>query len=591
MIRTRRGRGVVAVACALGVLTGCASIPTSGPVSQGQAHLDPDDQGDPFVRLVPVPPQPGVTPSELVREFLASMGSFENEFRAARAFMTPDQQSEWRPDDTALVYDGQEPMDIDVVEMDEDEGTAEVVLSANQVATVAADGQFRTANEGAQVEATLALERVNDEWRIAALPDELLLSSHDVERAYRSLNLYFFAPSGTLVPDNVLLPQHSTEDLVHQLTNHLLAGPTDWLAPAVSTSFPAHLQIATAYQSGQLTVDLGGEVEEASGEQRFQMAAQLAWTLKQLPEVQEFRMRVDGEDINIPGAGSGWLETADPAWNGVDPSGLPEGAPGYLAREGALVRFDEDLQETPVEGEAGTGHVPVERYAVDLDEERVAGVAVGKEEVLVADMAEGADFEQVLADGTYGALSWDAEGDLWVVEDRSEGEDEEVTSQVWLLRDGTDPVRVNAPELEDAEIPQLRASRDGSRVAALVRDGEETQLVIGRVVDDGDSVFLGEFIPLATDLDEYQDVAWRTADQLAVLGRSGRGAMQAYLVSAGGGVESTSAGAVTGAGMMGIDAAPGVPILAGVDDGHVWLTNDRLMWQRVAEGSRPVYPG
>jgi hypothetical protein len=59
----------------------------------------------------------------------------------------------------------------------------------------------------------------------------------------------------------------------------------------------------------------------------------------------------------------------------------------------------------------------------------------------------------------------------------------------------------------------------------------------------------------------------------------------------GGPAESTGAGAITGSEMLNLAAAPGVPILAGADDDYVWLTNDRLMWQRAVEGTAPVYPG
>lgn len=589
-------RGTAAgVSCLLVLLSGCATIPTSGPVLQGEGGANAADQGESSVRLVPVPPQPGVTPTELVRDFLSSVGSFDNEFRAARAFMTPERQSGWRPDETALIYDDRELVEVDVLDSDDEAGTAQVELGAVQLGTIAPDGQFQTADPGTDITISFELEQVDEEWRIAELPDELLLSSSDVDRVYRSLNLYFLnSDSSVLVPDTVLLPTQSPCSLAGALTRRLVAGPTEWLDPAVSTAFPQGLAVDIACQSGQLTVDLGREAGAAATDDRFRMAAQLAWTLKQLPGVQEFRLRVGGEELSIPGGGTGWQQVSSPAWNSMDPSGIPDDARAYFVREGELWSLDDELNDGVVAGAAGTGDTALERHAVAVDESQVAGISAGQQEVLVADLAEGGEFAQVLGDGLFTALSWDGYGNLWVAEDigdeTSDGAPDPGT-RLWLLRDGTDPVEVDAPALAQAAVSQISASRDGTRAAVLVDDPDAAQLMLGRVVDDGDRVELGEFIPLATDLDDFSDVAWRSADQLAVLGQSEGGGMQSYLVATGGSAESTGAGATAPADMVTIAAAPGAPLLSGADDDHIWLTNDRLLWQRETEGANPVYPG
>jgi hypothetical protein len=594
MTRMRPGRVMGALMCVVLAATGCASVPTSGPVVQGEGHVSADDFGDPFVRLVPVPPQPGVAPTELVREFLASMGSFENEFRAARAYMTPEQQTAWRPQEDAQVYDGTETPEVEVVDLDEDEGWAEVRLVAPRVAGITADGQYRTAEPDSEVEVDFQLAKVDEEWRIAELPDQLILSSLDVDRVYRALNTYYFTPDeATLVPDTVLLPGQSTRDLANRLITHLLDGPTQWLEPAVTSAFPEDTDVATAYQAGQMTVDLGDEVSGASPDVLRQMAAQLAWTLKQLPEVQEFRIRVGGEELDVIGSG-GWLDTAGSRWDDTDPSQMPDGPGTYVVRDGHLLVLDEDYNEAAVPGAAGTGEVPMERYAVSLDEERVAGISAGQEEVFIADLASNGEFHTVLDGGRFTEVSWDGSGHLWVVEDTGEAdEDEEQTesTRLWLLRDGVEPVEVEAPEIEDEPITAFSAARDGARAALVVGYEEESALLMGRVVVDDEGATLDGLLPLAPDLDEYAGVAWRDHDQLAVLGGTGRGPTQAYLVMVAGPAESTGAGAITGSEMLSLAAAPGVPMLAGADDDYVWLTNDRLMWQRAIEGTAPVYPG
>ena len=83
--RRRRGRrrllgvvlGVVLVA------SGCAaSIPTSGPIEQGQlVGVDAEDQ---FIRVIARPPRAGMTPVELVQGFLEASASFDGNHAVAR---------------------------------------------------------------------------------------------------------------------------------------------------------------------------------------------------------------------------------------------------------------------------------------------------------------------------------------------------------------------------------------------------------------------------------------------------------------------------------------------------------------------------
>jgi hypothetical protein len=101
---------------------------------------------------------------------------------------------------------------------------------------------------------------------------------------------------------------------------------------------------------------------------------------------------------------------------------------------------------------------------------------------------------------------------------------------------------------------------------------------------------VGGFITLAQELDDVSDVAWRSGDQLAVLGNREGGASQVFLVSLDGGTPAASAGPPV-SGMESISGAPGQPLIAGSDDGNVWVSNDRLHWQSVGEGASPTFPG
>lgn len=149
---------------------------------------------------------------------------------------------------------------------------------------------------------------------------------------------------------------------------------------------------------------------------------------------------------------------------------------------------------------------------------------------------------------------------------------------------------MSAPELNDRSLVDLKVSRDGTRVAAITEEDGERSLELGRVTVDGDQVTVGGFIELARELEDVLDVSWRSADQLVILGSRDRGTSQAFLVSLDGGTPPASTGTSV-AGMVTISGAPGQPLIAGTDDGSVWISNDRLSWQNVAEGTAPTFPG
>lgn len=621
----RGGRvGAAASAAFLAVaLSGCAGVPTGGPTFPGRGGDGAAGQVDTFSRLLPAGPQPGVGESALVHGFLKDMGSFEEDYRAARLYMTEEKQAVWEPSSRVLVYGEMDAVRFDV-EPVENGRTARVRMRTPLHATIRTDGQYVAADQGETIDIVFDLAKAGGEWRISDLPDDLLLSRRDVDRVYRPLNLYYFNRDlGTLVPDPVFLPVHPTTDVTEQLSRTLVEmlvdGPTDWLAPAVRSSFPEGTGAAVDYDSGRITVKLGSEADRAGADERFGMGAQLVWTLRQLPEVQEITLRVGGEEVEFAGGEDGGLQPSSQEWNAVNPSGVTGPLRSYFMRGGQLWSLDPDQQETPVLGAPGEGHTLLERHAVSLTEDRVAGIAPDDGSVRVAGIADGSEYTTVLTGGRYTSLSWDVYGNLWVLEDLSgeavgAAQEEELAddtergtpaapepggggdaagpaTQLWLLPDGSDPVKVAAPELEDTVVAELRVSRDGTRAAVLTGTGKAGRVLVGRVVYGDPDVTVQGFLPLGADLTTVTDLSWRGADQLAVLGQKDRGALQAYLVPLNGSGESTSAGAVTGADMKTIAAGPGLPLLSGTEEDTIAMSSDRLMWRRVVDGTNPVYPG
>ncbi|WP_304455591.1 LpqB family beta-propeller domain-containing protein [Nocardiopsis sp. YSL2] len=609
------------VACA--TMAACATVPMTGPVVPGDGGDTPSDPYGGYVRLLPAGPQEGVGPEGLVGGFLKDMGSFEEDHKAARSYMFPELSDEWSPDGSVRVFGDLDAVGLET-EVSTDGLTATVRMRSSLVATIDDSGKYVQSDPGHLLEVPFELAREQGdpegEWRIQDMPDELILSQLDVERTHRPFNLYYLNPGSTaLVPDPVYLPV-SNDALAKRLLDKLVAGPTDWLAPAVHSAFPEGAVTGVVIDAETATIRVSGvgEVDE------FEMGAQIAWTLRQLPEVEEFTLVVNGDEVSFPNADGERSDRPRPAsdfWAPVSPSAISAGIRAYFTHDGQLWSAADwgsdtigDAERVP--GPLGAGDVQLERFAVSVDESTIAGITVGGDTVVTSFASPGAEVTEVLTDGTFTSVSWDVNGDLWVTEqtrrpeeeaeEESDEEDEPAeeepttdtdpapepgTTDLWLLRGGDEVVRVDLSDLRDRSLLNFQISRDGTRAAVVTEVDGQTSLQVGRVVSDSDGrVSVGSFITLGRELDEISDISWRSGDQLAVLGNRQGGTEQAFLVSLDGGSPAASAGTPV-PGMVNISGAPGQPLVAGSDDGNIWITTDRLNWQNVVEGGSPTFPG
>ncbi|WP_067607364.1 LpqB family beta-propeller domain-containing protein [Nocardiopsis listeri] len=620
-----RSLGAAALACV--ALAACATVPMTGPVVPGEGGDVSGDPYDGYVRLLPAGPQPGVAPEGLVDGFLKDMGSFEEDHKAARSYMLPETAQTWSPDGGVSVFNDLDAADFDA-EISNDGLTARVLVRSNLVATIDESGKYvPTQSSATLLEETFTLAREDGdpegEWRIQDLPDELLLSALDIERTHRPFNLYYFNAERTaLVPDPVYLPV-SPDQPAERLLRKLIAGPTAWLGPAVSSAFPEQAATRLEVDAQHAVINVSGvaEVDE------YDMAAQIAWTLRQLPEVQEFTLKVNGEEVAFPDSDGESADRPRPGsdlWARVSPGATSSDIRGYYTHEGQLWSASDWTAENfgdaePVPGPLGRGDLTLDRFAVSLDQSTIAGITLGGSEVVTSLASPGAQTREVLDEGLFTDLSWDIDNNLWVVEETKdedeESEDDEEgagrepegdpnlsgtgaeeppepgDSALWMLRDGDEVVRAQVSGLRDHSLVSFRISRDGARAVVITEQDGERALKVGRVVEDHDGqVSVGGFITLAQELEDVTAVAWRSSDQLVVLGSRDGGTHQAMLVALDGGTPAASAG-TPAAGMVTISGAPGQPLLAGSDDGNIWASNDPLNWQNVVEGGAPTFPG
>jgi WD40 repeat protein len=578
-----RAPGTRAFAGVLGavLLAGCASVPSGSQVVGGRvtSHQQPID--DPYVRVIPVGPSRDWDPGTMVTAFQAASGSFDGpngEHKVAREYLACG--GCWRPGVSTIVYD---QLEQSAVQRDGDRAT--VTDKVVQLGRIGTDGQYIA--DPHNFDQTYQLRQdAQKQWRITQLPQELLLSRNDVNRAFRTLDLYFFAPdSQVLVPNPVFIPLVNRTWLSEQLVKQLLGGPTSWLrGAAVRTGFPPGTQLRRLVITGGVaTVDLSRQAR--TGDLR-NMSIQLMWTLRQLREVDQLKLEIDGKAIRVPGLNS-TVQSAG-AWSSFDPNGTSELPRSYVRTEdGRLARLDTVPQVL-------LPKLRVSHPAISYDERQVAALGTSGDTVTVTDLSTGTPrvmLKAKLKGGRFSTPSWDSRGNVWAVESNSKA------SRLWEIEGGTKKVSVDSWTLAPHPVKALRISRDGTRAAAIVQMGKVAEVQLGRVDPAPSGGLQAEgFIAISSE-EGAIDLAWRDADHLAVVGVTpGNPSPVLYDVPVSGAAIQPLVG--PGGDMKAVAAYPGAPLLVTqhasnpqTSDNVCRLSDKYDEWKCFYRTSDPAYPG
>nr|WP_297425653.1 LpqB family beta-propeller domain-containing protein [uncultured Actinotalea sp.] len=505
--RARATRAVVVLLAAVVALAGCATIPTSGPIGTGEVVVRQPGAPVPLA----IAPEPDAPPEQIVGGFLRAVdaGIFD-EFATARQFLTFQASSGWDPRARTVVYQGGGP---DIAR--QEDGT--VLVTVPVAATIDAGGRLSEAAPSTREEVAFELRQGDDDqWRISALEDGVLLASPTFEQFYRRTPVYFATVDlQYLVPD---VRWFAARNQATAAVEALLAGPSPWLRDAVRTGVPDGARLSTTavtVERGVAQVDLSVETRLASAAERALLQAQLDATLmrQQGVLVNEVQMLIAGAPVDPPAVPE---LTVNPI-PGEGPYVLAGGVLGLLER-GTVV---------PVEGVAplpdGAGSPALEPGG------GVVAVRLGAGEVAVVPTDGGPPFP-VLTGTALVAPSVDRFGWVWSGERTSAG----------VLRaaraDGT-TVEVELPWLAGRTLQGLAVAVDGARLVVTSSGPEGAAVDVAEVarMEDGTPRQSGEPLPLAPALVDVGPVVWVDEVTVGVLGRTGsQAAATVHLVEVGG---------------------------------------------------------
>ncbi len=430
------------------LLAGCAAIPSSGPVEVGLTDLQQAEQS---YEYNPEGPVAGASQEDIVRGFVRAATSNVDDYAVAREFLTPDYAEQWDPGFGVLIDEGTRPYRA--------EGEGAGVLSLTATAKVDARGLLLPVEPGPTTDVRFEFERTGDEWRISSAPAGIILDRATFSSIWSPRPIYFIGPGGFLVPETRWFLSRTA--LATEIVGALLEGPSEHMRDVVRSGFPTGTALVTSsvpIVEGRARIDLTGELLEAGPQVMSEVTQQVSASLKSVTGVSGFDLLIDGTPMRDGGGDD--LRLANGTSN---PSVLIDG------RFGTLVGNEfEDVSGF------GDALAELDPRAITLAPDGSAAAVLGEAGVSRVDGTGSA-----LIDGHEGQVepSYDAFGFIWTVQ-RAAPQTLSASAP-----DGT-AVPVAAPWLAGFRPVSVRLSPDGSRIAALVTDDDQSLVLVAGVVRD-----------------------------------------------------------------------------------------------------------
>ncbi len=568
----RQPAALVAVALLLALLSGCAAVPSSGPVVQGGPGGEVPAPA--YVRVIAEGPQPGDDPQQVVEGFFTAMASYEPGYPTARQFLTPQAGGDWEPEAGIAVYD------LSAAQRTIAGDGEDVRVTYPQVGEVGADDAFVSTSPAVRQTLDLRLSQVGGQWRIENPPPGVLMSSFDFDREFLTSITYFFDKAGTvLVPDLVRLPTRG--NTATEVVQRLLAGPTQWLSPAVRSAIPAGTELVTGevpVRESTARVELSAEAAAASPQQRERLAAQIVWTLRQVPGVEQVAITAGDRPLVL--SDDSGEAVAVTAFDRYDAGFVPAANALYVVADRRVAMLVDGVADA-VDGPLGAS-VASRSVGVAFSAEQAAVVTTDGTALVRAPIQEAAVAQTVLAGRDLSPPSWDRSDNIWVVDRTREGS---AVSRVSTAVTQAVP----ADQLAPRRVTALRIGPDGVRAAAVVRQRGRTSLLIGLVLLRGEEASLGRFREVLLPGADPIAAAWASPTSLALLMREETtGDIQPYALDL-----ATQAFVPRGelARAATVAAAPGAALVVGLESAAVVQQDPLLEWVELGPGRAPAYPG
>ena len=494
---------------------GCVTVPTSGPIEVVEGQQPPCQN---CVNVEVAPPSPGDKPRQIVEGFLRATSYYQPNYSVAKQFLTPMAAEKWSAESGVSIYQGSLKSTVreDVVK-----------LSGTLVGSMQKDRTYTVRNGILDRDFGLVQDE-HGEWRIDTPPPGLWVSKDSFKFFYQSYDLYFVGNNRSLVPDPIYLPAlGNPASVASVLIKALLNGPSAWLKPAVSTAIPTNTSLSVdsvTITDGIAEVPLNESIQALPDAQRSLLAAQIAFTVKQVGGVKGVVIKVNQQHYRVPGADPNSQVISVDTISG-DLNSIPSvaGEQAYAVKPGAVEQVNPSTDppsSNPVPGPFGRMSDPANEVAVSVTNTDLAITTHGRTMLRRTSMMPEAVTSTILAGATELLRpQFTRYGEIWEIGKQGGRQ------RMWMFSADHKKQEITSPVLRD--VTAFRISPDGARMALVRRTAKGSELGLARIIRSGqvtvDAWRALDTQQTTTPITQPADVAWLDPTELLVLGRTEQG--------------------------------------------------------------------
>ncbi|MGG5171201.1 LpqB family beta-propeller domain-containing protein [Pseudarthrobacter sp. J1738] len=465
--RSERRRWAVAVVIMALFLSGCAQIPSSGPVTKSQDESS--GQLSDATVYYPSGPRTGSSPQGIVEDFYNAGNSHQDDYAVARQFLTQSTSVSWKPDQRTLVYRSAKVVP---------GGKANDFNYQLDVAySVDSEGIATQFPSGTIESVPVTLAQVDGQWRISQVQDGTIIPEEIYRGLYQPYTIYFYDPSFQYaVPDVRWFINRAS--VTKSIVSALLAGPAPYLKDAVVSAFPSGTQLAresVPVVSGAAQVDLTEDLLETSVEDRQRMLNQLTLSFRGQSTVVSVQLRAGQNELHLEDAGT------------VSPPIVDKNVPSWqiAVANHELVKYENNkteritgLKDTSALGPRYPAAAPASASYAFLNDQRTTMYTI----------VPGQSARAVTTRSRLSRPSFDPQNWVWTAGPGGTGAEEIVAYRPDGVREGaTMPSVILTPSwLAGRAVKEFQVSRDGTRALVISSANGSTAVQLVGIVRSSD---------------------------------------------------------------------------------------------------------
>lgn len=258
------------------VLSGCATLPLIR-INQIGPEIQTGGSNE-TLYYSPSGPAAEASQEQIITGFLYAGNGPQEDYAVAREYLTASFSAKWKPASETLIQSGE-------TKIISNTGT-KIRMEVPFDAQILEDGTYISSPGSVRV-IEFRLLQVFGNWRISSAPNLTILLRPNFGLLFQPVSVYFWDQSlNYLVPEVRWFPIKAA--IATRITNAVISGPSDWLAPAVQQIVPKGTKLninSVTVTNGNAAVDLNATALKIPTWKRPYLKSQLLAALSEVAGV------------------------------------------------------------------------------------------------------------------------------------------------------------------------------------------------------------------------------------------------------------------------------------------------------------------